>query len=330
MLAYIARRLMYMVVTFFALSVVVFIIIQLPPGDYLSSYIQRLQAEGTVVADEQIAALREYYGLDKSAVEQYLKWITRLVQGDLGTSFQWNKPVAQLLRERVPYSAMLAILTIVVIYSVAVPVGIYLATHQYSFSDYAISLVALAGMATPNFMLALILMYVLFRVFGMSVGGLFSPDYAMAPWSWGKVLDLGRHMLLPILIIGFGSTGGLIRTMRAVLLDELKKQYVVTARAKGVPERTLLFRYPVRIALNPIASTIGWRLPQIVSGETVISIVLSLPTTGPLLYQALISQDMFMAGSIVMVLSVLTVIGTLISDILLVMIDPRISFEGRK
>ncbi len=330
MLAYIARRLMYMVVTFFALSVVVFIIIQLPPGDYLSSYIQRLQAEGTVVAEEQIVALREYYGLDKSAVEQYIKWITRLVQGDLGTSFQWNKPVAQLLRERVPYSAMLAILTIVVIYSVAVPVGIYLATHQYSFGDYAISLVALAGMATPNFMLALILMYILFRVFGMSVGGLFSPDYAMAPWSWGKVLDLARHMLLPILIIGFGSTGGLIRTMRAVLLDELKKQYVVTARAKGVPERTLLFRYPVRIALNPIASTIGWRLPQIVSGETVISIVLSLPTTGPLLYQALISQDMFMAGSIVMVLSVLTVIGTLISDILLVMIDPRISFEGRK
>lgn len=330
MLAYIARRLMYMVVTFFALSVVVFIIIQLPPGDYLSSYIQRLQAEGTVVAEEQIAALREYYGLDKGPVEQYLKWITRLVQGDLGTSFQWNKPVAQLLRERVPYSAMLAILTIVVIYSVAVPVGIYLATHQYSFGDYAISLVALAGMATPNFMLALILMYILFRVFGMSVGGLFSPDYAMAPWSWGKVLDLARHMLLPILIIGFGSTGGLIRTMRAVLLDELKKQYVVTARAKGVPERTLLFRYPVRIALNPIASTIGWRLPQIVSGETVISIVLSLPTTGPLLYQALISQDMFMAGSIVMVLSVLTVIGTLISDILLVLIDPRISFEGRK
>lgn len=321
---------MYMVVTFFALSVVVFIIIQLPPGDYLSSYIQRLQAEGTVVAEEQIAALREYYGLDKGPVEQYLKWITRLVQGDLGTSFQWNKPVAQLLRERVPYSAMLAILTIVVIYSVAVPVGIYLATHQYSFGDYAISLVALAGMATPNFMLALILMYILFRVFGMSVGGLFSPDYAMAPWSWGKVLDLARHMLLPILIIGFGSTGGLIRTMRAVLLDELKKQYVVTARAKGVPERTLLFRYPVRIALNPIASTIGWRLPQIVSGETVISIVLSLPTTGPLLYQALISQDMFMAGSIVMVLSVLTVIGTLISDILLVLIDPRISFEGRK
>lgn len=327
---YIARRLVYMVVTFFALSIVVFTIIQLPPGDYLTTYIQRLQAEGTAVEKEYVEELRRYYGLDRGPVEQYIKWLTRFLQGDMGRSFQWQKPVTELLKERIPYSAMLSILTMVVIYSVSIPVGIYLATHQYSVGDYVVSVIALAGMATPNFMLGLILMYFTFKTFGMSVGGLFSPDYALAPWSMGKIVDLAKHMILPILIIGTGSTGGLIRTMRAVLLDELKKQYVITARAKGVSEQRLLFKYPVRVSLNPIVSTIGWRLPQIVSGESVISIVLSLPTTGPLLYQALISQDMYMAGSIVMVLSVLTIIGTLISDILLVIVDPRISFEGRK
>ena len=330
MAGYIAKRLLYMAFTIWMLSIVVFIIIQLPPGDFLTSYIAAIQAQGTAVDPSAAEALRVQYGLDGSLVEQYIKWFTRFLQGDMGRSFAWQwRPVTDLLRERLPYSIMLSLFTLVFTYVVAVPIGIYAATHQYSLGDYVFSVIGFIGLATPNFMLALILMYAFFRYFGISVGGLFSPDFVGAPWSLAKLWDLFKHLWIPIIVIGMSGTAGLIRVMRGTLLDELSKQYVITARAKGVPEGTLLFRYPVRVALNPIVSTIGWQLPRIVSGETITAIVLALPTTGPLLFNALLSQDMFMSGSIVMLLGILTLVGTLLSDILLVIVDPRIRFERK-
>jgi len=330
MAGYIARRLLYMIFTIWMLSIVVFIIIQLPPGDFLTSYIAAIQAQGTAVDSSAAEALRVQYGLDGSLLEQYFKWFTKFIQGDMGRSFAWQwRPVTDLLRERLPYSIMLSLFALLFTYVVAVPIGIYAATHQYSLGDYVFSVIGFIGLATPNFMLALILLYAFFRYFGISVGGLFSPDFVSAPWSLAKLWDLFKHLWIPIIVIGMSGTAGLIRVMRGTLLDELSKQYVVTARAKGVPEGTLLFRYPVRVALNPIVSAIGWQLPRIVSGETITAIVLALPTTGPLLFNALLSQDMFMSGSIVMLLGILTLVGTLLSDILLVIVDPRIRFERK-
>jgi peptide/nickel transport system permease protein len=330
MLGYIGRRLIYMAFTFWVLSVAVFIIIQLPPGDFLTSQIAALQALGGTVDESQVAALRKYYDLDAPMTVQYFRWFGRFLRGDMGRSFEWQqKPVIELLKERLPYTVLLSLFTLLFTYVVAVPIGIYSATHQYSLGDYAFSTVGLVGLATPNFMLALILMFFFFKYFGISVGGLFSSQYATAPWSLAKAWDLFRHLWIPIIVISMAGTAGIIRVMRGTLLDELGKQYVITARAKGAPEGKLLFKYPVRVAVNPIVSTIGWQLPRIVSGETITAIVLSLPTTGPLLYQALLSQDMFMAGSIVMMLSALTLIGTLLSDILLVVVDPRIRFERK-
>ena len=324
MLAYIVQRLIYMLITLVFLSIVVFAIIQLPPGDYLTTYINAVQQQGGFVDEAEEAALRQYYGLDGTTVEQYLKWIWRFMRGDMGRSFEWNRPVIDLLKERLPFTILISITTLIFVYAVSIPVGIYAATHQYSMGDYIAAIVGFVGMATPDFMLALLLMYAFFKIFGLSVGGLFSPEFALEPWSWHKIWDLFQHLWIPIIVIGTGGTAGGIRVMRGILLDELGKQYVVTARAKGLSERKLLFKYPVRLALNPIASTIGWQLPAIVSGSTIVSIVLALPTTGPLIFQSLLSQDMFMAGSIVMVLSMLTIIGTLLSDILLVIVDPRI------
>ena len=330
MAGYIARRLLYMIFTIWMLSIVVFIIIQLPPGDFLTSYIAAIQAQGTIGGSARRPRPARQYGLDGSVVEQYFKWFGNFIQGDMGRSFAWQwRPVTDLLRERLPFSIMLSLFTLVFTYAVAVPIGIYAATHQYSVGDYLFSVIGFIGLATPNFMLALILMYVGFAYFGVSVGGLFSPDFVSAPWSLAKLWDLFKHLWIPIIVIGMSGTAGLIRVMRGTLLDELSKQYVVTARAKGVPEGTLLFRYPVRVALNPIVSTIGWTLPRIVSGETITAIVLALPTTGPLLFNALLSQDMFMSGSIVMLLGILTLVGTLLSDVLLVIVDPRIRFERK-
>ena len=330
MISYIVRRLLYMFITFWMLTVVVFVIIQLPPGDYLTTYIVALQEQGGFVDEEEEAALRKYYGLDGTPIEQYVRWVWRFVQGDMGRSFEWNRPVIDLIKERLPLTVMISLTTLVFSNLVSIPVGIYAATHQYGLGDYAAAILGFIGMATPNFMLGLLVMYVFFKYFGLSVGGLFSPELALEPWSWAKVWDLFQHLWVPVIVIGTGGTAGGIRVMRGVLLDELGKQYVITARAKGLSERKLLFKYPVRLALNPMASTIGWSLPGIVSGSTIVSIVLALPTTGPLIFQALMSQDMFMAGSIVMVLSILTIIGTLVSDILLIIVDPRIRFEGRR
>lgn len=327
MLFYVIRRLLYMIVILLAVSVVAFIIIQLPPGDYLTSYIIKLRASGQEVDEAQIASLRKQYGLDLPIYSQYFFWMRRILQGDLGRSFQWNRPVNKLIAERLPLTVVISLLTLIFTYVVAIPIGIYSATHQYSVGDYTFTVIGFAGLAVPNFLLALVLMFMFYQYFNLSVGGLFSPQYTEVAWSVGKFIDILKHLPIPIIVIGTAGTAGLIRVMRGCLLDELRKQYVITARAKGVSERTLLFKYPVRLAVNPIISTIGWTLPAIVSGETITAIVLSLPTTGPLLFRALMAQDMYLAGSIVMVLTFLTVLGTVISDILLSWLDPRIRYE---
>ncbi len=330
MLSYILRRCIYMVVILLVVSVLAFIIIQLPPGDFLTSYIVQLAQGGEAVDMAQIASLRKQYGLDLPIYAQYFQWMWKMFHGDMGQSFKYNyKPVSQLLAERLPFTVMLSLLTLVFTYVVAIPIGIYSATHQYSIGDYAFTLVGFSGLAVPNFLLAFILMLLFYKYFGFSIGGLFSPAYILAPWSVSKFIDLLKHLPIPIIVIGTAGTAGLIRVMRGCLLDELRKQYVITARAKGVAEGALLFKYPVRVAINPIISTIGWTLPAIVSGETITAIVLSLPTTGPLLFEALMMQDMYLAGSTIMFLTFLTVVGTLISDILLVWIDPRIRYEKR-
>jgi peptide/nickel transport system permease protein len=328
MRTYVARRLLYMAPTLFAISVLVFVIIQLPPGDFLTSYLAQLSAQGQNADQAQIAALRERFGLDEPVHVQYLRWIGGiLTEGDFGESFEFRRPVADLIWERLALSLLLSVTTLLLSWTVAFLIGIYSAVRQHSPGDHLFTFLGFVGLAVPNFLLALLFLYASFRFFGQSVGGLFSPEYAEAGWNLGKVLDLLAHIWIPILIVGAAGTASLIRIMRANLLDELRKPYVTTARAKGLPERRLLVKYPVRMALSPFISTIGWTLPALISGETVISIVLSLETTGPLLLRALISQDMYLAGSFILILSTLTVIGTLISDLLLAWWDPRIRYQ---
>ena len=327
MSAYLARRCLLMLSLMVVLSVVVFVIIQLPPGNYVSTYAERLQASGNAVDQATLDALNRQYGFDLPLSRQYLRWFVNFLKFDLGRSFEWRKTVAQLLSERVPISVAISLFSLLVTYAIAVPVGIYSATHQYSLGDYLFTGIGFVGLATPNFFLALILMFLAFKVFGVSVIGLFSPQFLDAPWSTAKFLDMLKHLPVPIIVIGTAGTAGLIRVMRGCLLDELQKQYVITARSKGLQERRLLFKYPVRVSINPVVSTVGWSLTYIISGETITSIVLSLPTVGPLLYGALQSQDMYLAGSTIMVLGLLTFVGTLISDILLVVVDPRIRYE---
>ena len=329
MLSYIIRRIIYMIVVLLVLSVVSFFIIQLPPGDFLTAFIENMRAQGTVVSEEQIMLLKEYYGLDQPMYLQYLRWLGNLLQGDLGQSFQWNQPVTELIKERLALTVTISLISLVLTYLIAIPIGIYSATHQYSLGDYAFTVFGFMGLATPNFLLALVLMFLLYKYAGWSVGGLFSPEYVVAPWSLGKVVDLLKHLPIPLVVIGTAGTAWTIRVMRGCLLDELKKQYVITARSKGLTERSLLMKYPIRIAINPVISTIGGLLPTIISGATLTSIVISLPTIGPLLLRALRAQDMFLAGSMLMLLSALGIIGNLISDMLLVAIDPRIRFENQ-
>ena len=330
MLNYIIRRIFYMIVVLLVLSVVSFFIIQLPPGDFLTAFIENMRAQGTVVSEEQILSLKEYYGLDQPMYLQYLKWLGNLLQGDLGQSFQWNQPVTELIKERLALTVTISLISLVLTYLIAIPIGIYSATHQYSLGDYAFTVFGFMGLATPNFLLALVLMFLLYKYAGWSVGGLFSPEYVVAPWSLAKVVDLLKHLPIPLVVIGTAGTAWTIRVMRGCLLDELKKQYVITARSKGLNERSLLIKYPIRIAINPVISTIGGLLPTIISGATLTSIVISLPTIGPLLLRALRAQDMFLAGSMLMLLSALGIIGNLISDMLLVAIDPRIRFENQE
>ena len=328
MLHYIARRIIYMVVLLLVLSFVSFMIIKLPPGDYLSTMIQNMRNLGMTVDEEMIRSLENRYGLDKPVLLQYLKWFGNLLQGDLGRSFQWNEEVTDLIAERLALTVTISVASLLFVYVVAVPIGIYSATHQYSLGDYTFTVFGFIGLAIPNFLLALILMYLAFTYLGWSVGGLFSRDYVLEPWSIGKVFDLLKHLPIPLIVIGTAGTAAIIRILRGSLLDELAKQYVITARAKGLREGVILFKYPVRLALNPIISSIGGLLPAIVAGETLTSIVLSLPTIGPLLLRALQAQDMYLAGSMVMLLSALALLGTLVSDLMLVSIDPRIRFEN--
>lgn len=316
-----------MIVSLWIMSILAFIVIQLPPGDWLTHHIQQLQLTGGTGDEALAATLRKQYGLDLPMHRQYLKWVGGFVHGDFGMSFSWEKPVTEVIGERLALTVIISLSTLMLTYLAAIPIGIYSATHQYSFGDYAFSVVGFAGLAIPNFMLALIIMYFLFKFFGLSVGGLFSPEFINAPWSMARVRDLLTHIWAPLIVVGTAGTAELIRVMRAVLLDELRRQYVITARAKGLAESRLLFRYPVRIAMNPIVSTVGWQLPRIVSGATITAVVLALPTIGPLLLGALMEQDMFLAGTMVLFLGSLTLIGTFLSDLLLVIVDPRIRFE---
>ncbi|MBX3001325.1 MAG: ABC transporter permease [Caldilineaceae bacterium] len=325
MLQYILRRVLYMIPTLFAISIVSFIIIQLPPGDYLTSLVATMASTGETVDRAQLVALEQRYGLGQPIYVQYWKWISGiLLRGDFGQSFEWNQPVSSLIWGRLALTFVLSLSTLLLTWFIAFPIGIYSAVRQYSAGDYVSTIIGYIGLAIPNFLLALVLMYIAFKYFNQSVGGLFSPEYADAPWTLAKVWDMLKHLWIPVIIIGTAGTAGLIRIMRANLLDELHKPYVVTARAKGLSETKLLLKYPVRMALNPFVSTLGWTLPVLVSGAAIVSIVLSLPTAGPLLLRALMSQDMYLAGSFIMLLSTLTVIGTLISDILLAWLDPRI------
>ena len=328
-MSYIIRRALYTLILMVAISMVAFAVIQLPPGDYVTAYIAELQqsSRGGTVNSEMADALRKSLGVDRPIHIQYLRWMSGMLQGDIGRSLAWRKPVSELIAERLPLTIAISILSLLFVYLTAIPIGIYSATHQYSITDHGFTFIGFIGLATPNFILALIPMVVFFQYFGLAIGGLFSTEHIDAPWGWVKFFDLLKHLPVPIIVIGTAGTASLIRVMRACLLDELRKQYVVTARAKGLPEGTLLFRYPARIALNPVVSTIGWTLPFIVSGETITAVVLSLPTMGPLLLKALLDQDMHLAGSAVMFLTFLTIVGTFISDVLLVSLDPRIRFE---
>lgn len=326
MLRYISRRILYFIPTLLGISLVSFFLIELPPGDYLTSYLAALEAQEEIVDQAEIDALNRRYGLDQPHFVRYLKWMWNLLHGDMGQSFEWNLPVSKLIWSRLFLTFTVSLGTMLFTWIVAFPIAIYSATHQYSLFDYFFSFVGFFGLGVPNFMIALIMLWVAFSYFGADLSGLFSEEFVDAPWSLAKVADMLKHLWVPLLVLGTGGTAGLIRTTRANLLDELSKPYVQTARAKGLTERRLLFKYPLRVALNPFISGIGYVLPRLVSGATIISVVLNLPTTGPLLLRALMSQDMYLAGSFLMMLSVLTVIGTLISDIMLGWVDPRIRY----
>lgn len=323
---FLLRRVLQLIPTLFLISLVSFAIIQLPPGDYLTTYVANLAAAGEIVTQEEIDGLYRQYGLDRPVYVQYWKWITKFLRGDMGRSFYWDRPVNRLIGERIALTMTLSFLSLLFAYAIAIPIGVYSAFRQYSVPDYVATFLGFIGLATPNFLLALILMFIGIKYFGTGAGGLFSPEYLDAPWSAGRVLDMLQHMILPMIIVGTAGTASTMRVMRATTLDELGRPYVETGRAKGLPEAKLLLRYPVRVALNPILSTIGWLLPEIVSGSVIVALVLNLPTTGPLLLGALRAQDMFLAASMIMILSSLTLVGTLISDLLLAWIDPRIRY----
>jgi len=308
-----------------AISLLTFILIQLPPGDYLTSVIMNLAESGERIDEALIESLEQRYGLNQPMYVQYFKWMRNiLLEGDFGRSFYWNRPVSELIWERLGWTAAISLGSILLTWAIAFPVGIYSATHQYSAGDFIFTFFGFVGRATPNFLIALVLMWLGYIWFGMSMGGLLSAEYEQAPWSISKFVDLLKHLWVPLVVVGTAGTAGLIRTMRANLLDELKKNYVQTARAKGVAERRLIWKYPVRLALNPFVSHVGGIFPALISGSSIVSVVLSLPTTGPLLLRALMSQDMYLAGGFLMMLTLLSLIGTLVSDLLLALLDPRI------
>lgn len=328
MITYIVKRVLIMIPTLFVISALVFTLIELPPGDYFESYMAEMEAQGENVDRVEIEQLKQEYGFDRSPVERYFVWLGGLLQGDLGYSFEHQLPVNKVVGDRLFYTMLVAFVTIIVTWLIAFPIGIYSATHQYSWGDYGLTFLGLLGIATPNFLLALVLMYLANVWFGTSIGGLMDAKFVNQPMSWDKFVSILEHLWIPVLVIGTSGTAGMIRTLRANLLDELQKQYVVTARAKGLHPFKSLVKYPLRMSLNFFIADIGKLLPTIVSGAEIVAIVLSLETTGPLLIRALQSQDMYLAGSFLMFLAFLTVIGVLISDIALAILDPRIRLSG--
>ncbi len=329
MLGYILRRILMMIPTLFIISILSFVIIQLPPGDFLTTYAAQLSEMGDAMDQQALEALAERYGLGQPVYVQYYKWMSGIIlRGDWGQSMEWHKPVKELIWDRLGLTVILSLISLLVSWFVAIPVGVYSATHQYSIPDYIMSIISFVGAGTPGFMIALVIMWLAMTKLGLNVGGLFSQEYMLAPWSWAKILDMIKHIWIPVLVIALGSTAQSVRTTRANLLDELNKPYVETARAKGLSEGKLIWKYPVRVAMNPFFSTVGWSMATLISGQTLIAVVLSLQTTGPMMLRALMSQDMYLAGSFLLLLSLLTVIGTLLSDILLAVVDPRIRLQG--
>jgi peptide/nickel transport system permease protein len=327
MLSYLIRRVLLALFTCWAISVLAFIIIQLPPGDFVDAYISNLSASGSGISADQAEQLRSDYALDQPVYVQYWRWIRLMAHGDMGMAMEWQRPVTEVIGDRLWLTMVVSLAAVLLTWIVALPIGIYSAVRPYSPLDYLFTLLGFLGLAIPSFLLGLLVLYFGFVHFNANIGGLFSPEYLDAPWSWAKLADMLRHLPVPAVILGIASMAQAIRIMRANLLDELRKPYVVTARAKGLSEWQAIWKYPVRVALNPFASTIGYTLPYVVSGSIIVSLVLGLPTVGPLLLRSLIAQDMFLAGAIVLLLGILTVIGTLISDLLLMWIDPRIRVE---
>ncbi|MDA0789249.1 MAG: ABC transporter permease [Proteobacteria bacterium] len=327
MRSYVFNRILGMIPTLAIISVIVFVVIQLPPGDIVTSTLDRMQSQGVEVSAEQVQNLRAQFNLDEPLPMQYLRWAGGFLTGDMGYSFLFARPVNELVWERLGFTLVITISALLFTWVVAIPIGVYTAVRQYSIGDYVLTSLALIGLATPSFLLALILMYIGYEWFGISIGGLFSPEFQEAPWSFARFTDMLSHLWIPMVVVGMGGAAVTMRILRANLLDELNKPYVVTARAKGVGPVKLIIKYPLRIAINPFISTIGLLLPTLISGEAIVSMVLNLPTTGPALLQALMNQDMYLAGSFLMLLAVLTVVGMLISDLLLAWADPRIRYE---
>ena len=328
MLKFIIKRLLWMIPSLIVVSFLSFVLIQLPPGDYVTTYIATLAASNEIVDQATAADLRARFGLDQPMIVQYWKWISGIVlRGDFGLSFEWQQPVSELIWERMALTLVLTFSTLLATWAIALPIGVYSAVRKYSIGDYVATFFSFLGLAVPSFLIALVLMYVAAVKWGQEVGGLFSEQYLTAPWSIAKTLDLFAHLWIPVIILAVSGTASLIRVMRANMLDELNRAYVTTARAKGLSEFRLLMKYPVRLALNPFISTIAWLLPNLVSGSIIVAIVLSLPTAGPLLLQSLMSQDMYLAGAFILLICTLTMVGSLLSDILLALADPRIRLE---
>ena len=328
MLSYVFKRIVQLVPILFLISVVSFSIIELPPGDFADFYISSLRQSGMTILDDEARRIKEEYGFNKPLIEKYLRWLGNIVlNGNFGYSFEYQKPVNDIIWDKLPLTIGFTLGAMIISWIIAIPIGIYSALNQYSKTDYIFTFIGFIGLATPPFLMALLFAWFFLKIFDYSVLGLYSPEYATAPWSFDKFVDMLKHLILPVILIGLQGTGTIIRIMRGNLLDELKKPYVVTAKAKGVPFKKLLIKYPVRMAINPIISTIGWLLPALIAGEILISIVLGIQTLGPVLLRSVLSQDMWLAASIVMILSFLTVIGSLLSDLLLVWLDPRIRYE---
>lgn len=328
MINLIVRRVLWAIPTLIFVYFISFVIIQLPPGDFVTAYVGQLRHNGEYITEVQEAVMRQQYGLNDPIFVQYWRWISAIIfHGDFGRSLEWNMDVKDMIWDRLGLTLAISSLSMIFTWIIAIPIGVYSATRQYSVLDYVFTIFGFIGKGVPEFLLALILMWLSFTYFNLDVGGLFSAEYASAPWSWARFVNLLSHLWVPVVVLGVSSTAGLIRVMRANMLDEIGKPYVETAYAQGMTERQVVWRYPVRIALNPFISTVGWALPALFSGDIIAAVVLNLPTTGPLLLKALQMQDMYLAGSFILILSVFTVIGTMLSDILLAWSDPRIRFS---